>query len=57
MNDNEIPTTHQHVVRRRDKGLAVAGHTNYPLQHHGLCRSELPAQVHPKSLQSHSGTD
>jgi len=25
MNNNEIPTTHQHVVRRRDKGLAVAG--------------------------------
>jgi hypothetical protein len=25
MNDNEIPTTHRHVVRRRDRGLSVAG--------------------------------
>jgi uncharacterized protein (DUF433 family) len=25
MNENEIPTTHKNVVRRRDRGLSVAG--------------------------------
>ena len=25
MNDNEMPTTHRHVVRRRGRGLVIAG--------------------------------